>query len=105
MRAVGAASQQIERDIPSRRIMLSVIAPDDRSRRQLTLGLAYALRAVGYRPEIGVGFWALQLGSIYIFRGKPMTHVTVLMRGGDLNSFSIDVTKPLPSEAAGRRTR
>jgi hypothetical protein len=105
MRAVGAASQQIERDIPSRRIMLSVIAPDDRSQRQVTFGLAYALRTAGYRPEIGVGFWSLQLGSIYIFRGQPMTHVTVLMRAGDLSSFSVDVTKPLPSEAVGRRAR
>jgi hypothetical protein len=105
MRAVGAASQQIERDIPSCRIMLSVIAPDDRSQRQVTFGLAYALRTAGYRPEIGVGFWALQLGSIYIFRGKPMPHVTVLMRAGDLSSFSVDVTKPLPSEAVGRRAR
>jgi hypothetical protein len=105
MRAVGAASQQIERDISSRRIMLSVIAPDDRSRRQVTFGLAYALHTVGYRPEIRVGFWALQLGSIYIFRGKAMTHVTVLMRGGDLSSLSVEVTKPLSSEAVGRRAR
>jgi hypothetical protein len=105
MRAVGVASQQIERDISSRQIMLSVIAPDNRSRRQVAFGLAYALHAVGYLPEIKVGFWALQLGSIYIFRGKPMPHVTVLMRGSDLSGLSVDVTKPLSSQTVGRRAR
>ncbi len=94
MRAVSAASQQIERDISHRRIALTVIAPDSHTRRQVTFGLVYTLNAVGYAPEINNN-WASQLGSTYLFRGKPMTHVTVLMRGSGL---SVDVTKALSSQ-------
>jgi hypothetical protein len=98
MRAVTAASRQIERAIPHRRIALSVAAPDYRIRRQVTFGLVYALNAVGYRPEIGTR-WALQLGPMYGSHGKPVTHVMVLIRSGGL---SVDVTNRLPGEAVRR---
>jgi hypothetical protein len=96
MRDVSAAFQQIERDMSSRQIMLSVAGHDKSIRRQVTFGLAYALQAVGYRPEV-MTMWALDLGSIYVFRRKPMTQVTVLMRGRDL---SVAVTHLRPG---GRR--
>jgi hypothetical protein len=96
MRAVNAASQQIEHAVPHRRIALSVTAPDYRIRRQVTFGLVYALSAVGYRPQVGTQ-WALQLGSVYGWHGKPMTHVSVLLQGGGL---WVDVTKGPPGKTA-----
>jgi hypothetical protein len=92
MGVVSAASQQIEHKISGRRIMLTVVAPDNPSRRQVTFGLAYALRAAGYHPEIRT-IWGLQLGPFYVFHGQPMTHVTVWMRDSDSVS-SVDVTDP-----------
>jgi hypothetical protein len=85
MRAVGIAAQRIERALPHRQLALSVRAATDPERRQVTYGLVYALRTAGYRPEISSRPWALQLGHAYLFRGGPMTHVTVLMRGGGLS--------------------
>jgi len=92
MGVVRAASQQIEHKISGRRIMLTVVAPDNPSRRQVTFGLAYALHAAGYHPEIRT-IWGLQLGPFYVFHGQPMTHVTVWMRDSSSVS-SVDVTNP-----------
>jgi hypothetical protein len=91
MGVVSAASQQIEHKISSRKIMLTVVAPNNPSRRQITFGLAYALHAAGYRPEIRT-IWGTQLGPFYVFRGQPMTHVTVWTR--DSGGLSVDVTNP-----------
>ncbi|HYB85702.1 MAG TPA: hypothetical protein VEC76_02535 [Streptosporangiaceae bacterium] len=92
MGVVGAASQQIEHKISGRRIMLTVVAPNNPSRRQVTFGLAYALHAAGYHPEIRT-IWGLQLGPFYVFHGQPMTHVTVWMRDSGSVS-SVNVTNP-----------
>jgi hypothetical protein len=69
MEAVGSASRQIERKVPGQPIFLTVQAPNEHLRRQLTLGLAYALRTKGYKPEISRR-WASQLGPMYGFRGR-----------------------------------
>jgi len=92
MGVVGAASQQIEHKISSRKIMLTVVAPTNPTRRQVTFGLAYALHAAGYHPQIRT-IWGMQLGPFYVFHGLPMTHVTVWMRdSGSLSS--VNVTNP-----------
>ncbi len=85
MRAVGIAAQRIEQAIPRRRLALSVRAATTDGRRQVTYGLVYALQTAGYRPEISKWSWALQLGRTYLFSGRPMTHVTVLIRGSGLS--------------------
>jgi hypothetical protein len=69
MKAVAPASRQIQREVPSQPIFLTVQAPNEHLRRQLTLGLAYALRTKGYRPEIS-SRWASELGSMYGFKGR-----------------------------------
>jgi hypothetical protein len=81
MHTVDTATQQIEQAISRRPIALSVLAANNHDRRQVTFGLAYALQAVGYRPEIDGTRWWQQLGPVYRFRGGPMTHVKVLIRG------------------------
>jgi hypothetical protein len=88
LKAVGFASGQIERAVPSQPIALAVKSSVPSYRRQLTFGIAYALRAAGYLPEIRPGL-GVQLGPRYVYRGKPMPLVTVFARSG----FSADVAK------------
>ncbi len=93
VRAVDAASSQIERQLPHQPVALSVTSPDVRyHQRRLLLGLAWVLRTRGYRPEIaGIGW---ELGRPYIFRGQPIAHVRVLVNG---TSVSVNVTRPAPA--------
>ena len=74
--AVSSASTKIEREIPAQRILLAVKAPNNNYRRQVTLGLAYALRSAGYTPEISSS-WAFQLGPAYYDDGRPVVQATV----------------------------
>src|SRR5258706_330627 len=52
MHDVGVAAGRIEREIPPQQVALKVVAPDNRYPRQLTLCVAYALRAAGVWPEV-----------------------------------------------------
>jgi hypothetical protein len=88
MRAVTTAAERIEPSVSRRQLALSVHAASNPDRRQVTFGLVYALRTLGYGPEISQRWWALQLGHLYLFRGRPMTHVNVLIRGGSLSVVS-----------------
>ena len=88
LNAVRFASQQIERAVPSQPISLAVKSHVPTYRRQLTFGIAYALRTAGYLPEISPGL-GVQLGPRYVYRGQPMPLVTVFARSG----FSADVVK------------
>jgi hypothetical protein len=88
LKAVGFASGQIERAVPSQPIALAVKSSVPSYQRQLTFGIAYALRTAGYLPEIRPDL-GVQLGPRYVYRGKPMPLVTVFARSG----FSADVAK------------
>jgi hypothetical protein len=76
--AVSSASTKIEREISAQRILLAVITPNNNYRRQVTLGLAYALRSAGYTPEISSS-WAFQIGPAYYNLGNPVVQATVYM--------------------------
>ena len=88
LKAPGFAAREIERAVPSQPIALAVKASVPSYRRQLTFGIAYALRTAGYQPVIGPGL-GVQLGPRYMYRGKAMPLVTVFARSG----FSADVVK------------
>jgi hypothetical protein len=93
VRAVDAASRQIEQQLPHQPIALSVVSPDVHYRqRRLLLGLAWVLRTRGYRAEVAGFGW--ELGRPYIFRRQPMAHVRVLVNG---TSVSANVTRPAPA--------
>jgi hypothetical protein len=83
--AVRVATLRIERAFPSQPIALSVKGPDYSYRRQLTFGIAYALRTSGYRTEIGPD-WGAQLGPQYVYRGQPMPLAKVFARRGGLSA-------------------
>jgi len=78
-RAVIVASAQIEREVSPGRITLMVVAPNTSYRRQVTMGLAYALRTVGYTPQIST--WAFQIGPAYRDAGNPVIRTTVFAVG------------------------
>jgi hypothetical protein len=84
MHEVGPVAWRIERKIPPQQVALKVVAPDNRYRRQLTFGVAYALRADGYWPKVAQG-WSMQLGDGYWYQGErreriPLTVVSVRRR-------------------------
>ncbi len=76
------AAQQIEQLLPPQRLLLNVTKSSGVSVRDLTLGVAWALRAEGYQPAV-YHRSARYLGPLYQFRGRPMPHVTVVIRHRD----------------------
>jgi hypothetical protein len=76
------AAQYIERLLPPQRLELNVTKSTGVSVRDLTLALAWALHAVGYSPAVNHRA-ARYLGPRYLFRGRPMTHVLVVIRHRD----------------------
>jgi len=76
--ATRFAAQHIERMLPRQRLELSVVQ-DGRDKRDVTLGVAWALHADGYEPAV-THRAARYLGSRYLFTGRPMPHVTVVLR-------------------------
>ncbi|MGP8001630.1 MAG: hypothetical protein ACLPKI_30545 [Streptosporangiaceae bacterium] len=91
--ATRLAAQRIEQLLPRQRLELSV-ATDGVYDRDVTLGLAWALRAAGYEPAVDHRA-ARYLGPRYLFAGRPMPHVTVLLRHRAI------VVRLTPSSAAG----
>lgn len=88
--AVSVASSRIERRLSRQPIALSVICTDPHYRkRRLLLGLAFALTARGYAPELTSSGW--ELGPRYVFRGSAVPSVLVLVRGSDI---AVSITRP-----------
>ena len=76
--ATRFAAQYIEQMLPPRRLELSVVR-DGVYERDVTLGVAWALRADGYEPAVDHRA-ARYLGPRYLFTGRPMPDVTVVLR-------------------------
>jgi len=80
-REVGATrfvAQYIEQTLPRQRLELSVVR-NGVYQRDVTLGVAWALRADGYEPAVDHRA-ARYLGSRYLFAGRPMPDVAVDLR-------------------------
>ncbi len=95
MKKVDRVTERIEHKIPPQQVALKVVAANNRYRRQLTLGVAYALRADGYWPMVSKG-WGLQLGDGYSFRGEQIPLAEVWMR-----TLFVKVVKHPPSRHLG----
>src|SRR5216683_7174387 len=74
MHEVGGVAGRIEHKIPPQQVALKVVASDNRYRRQLTFGVAYALRADGYWPKVSKS-WSIQLGDGYWFQGERLERI------------------------------
>ena len=64
--------------LPRQRLELTVVR-DGVYVRDVTLGVAWVLHADGYEPAVNHRA-ARYLGPRYLFSGRPMPHVTVLLR-------------------------
>ena len=76
--ATRFAAQYIEQILPRQRLELSVVS-DGEYQRDVTLGVAWALHADGYEPAVDHRA-ARYLGPRYLFTGRPMPDVTVVLR-------------------------
>jgi hypothetical protein len=76
--ATRLATQHIEQMLPRQQLELSVVAGGAYN-RDVTLGVAWALHAEGYEPAVNHRA-ARYLGPRYLFAGRPMPRVTVVMR-------------------------
>ncbi len=78
MSATRFAARDIEQVLPRQRLELTV-DKDGIYDRDVTLGVAWALHADGYQPVVDRRA-ARYLGPRYLFTGRPMLDVTVLVR-------------------------
>jgi len=102
MHEVGGVARRIEHKIPPQQVALKVVAPDNRYRRQLTFGVAYALRADGYRPKIAQG-WSIQLGDGYWYQGERLERIPLAEVSVKSGTLAVKVMKhPPPGTWAGR---
>jgi len=76
--ATRLAAQRIEQMLPHQRLKLSIVSNGVYD-RDVTLGVAWALHADGYEPSVNHRA-ARYLGLRYLFTGRPMPHVTVVVR-------------------------
>jgi hypothetical protein len=76
--ATRLAAQRIEQMLPRQRLEVTVLR-DGVYERDVTLGVAWALHADGYQPAVDRRA-ARYLGPRYLYAGRPMLGVIVLMR-------------------------
>jgi len=102
MHDVGVAAGRIEREIPPQQVALKVVAPDNRYRRQLTFGVAYALRADGYWPKVSKS-WSIQLGDGYWYQGERRERIPLTVVSVESRTLAVKVMKhPPPGTWAGK---
>ena len=77
--AAAYAARYIEQLLPPQHMNLSVATSGGVYQRQVTLGVAWALRAEGYWPAVNHRA-ARYLGPRYLFAGRPMPDLAVDLR-------------------------
>jgi hypothetical protein len=101
MHEVNGVAWRIEHKIPPQRVALKVVGPDNRVRRQVTFGVAYALRADGYWPKIAKG-WSIQLGDRYFYPGQRKERIPLAEVWVKPSTLAVNVMKhPPPGTWAG----
>jgi hypothetical protein len=87
VQAVNASFQQIDQQLPSQPMALSVVGANSHARHRLTAALGWALTSDGYQLEPSARS-----------AGRQLPHVTVLLRG---NTIAVDVTNTAASHTEG----
>ena len=73
---VRVAIAAIERALPSQPVRLTVVKANGRLQLSQAVGIAWALRVRGYRPEL-IHKFALELGPMYEFGSRPAASAIV----------------------------
>jgi hypothetical protein len=84
------ATRQIEQKLPGQRIALLVQDARGDLDGRITLSLTWALTPGGFHAEVTKTRLARELGSNYVYRGRAMKLVTVVVRNGHV---TVHVTK------------
>jgi hypothetical protein len=84
------AASQIEHKLRGQRVALLVQDSDQVMDGRITVSLTWALTPHGFHAEVTKTRLARELGSSYVFRGRAMPLVTVLIRDGHI---TVHVTK------------
>ncbi len=85
-----AAASEIEHKLPGQRMALLVQDEDENLDGRVTVSLTWALTPGGFHAEVTRTRLARELGSSYVYHGKAMKLVTVVIRGGHV---TVHVTK------------
>ena len=84
---VKSISRLIEKKLPVEPVAVTVSGLDQHYRRGITLGVAYALVTIGYRPEVAQNY-SWQLGPAYVFGDQNIPQVVVSL---GLNKLSVAI--------------
>ncbi len=94
------AAARIERMLPGQRVVL-LVEDSDRAHPtavgRITVSLTWALTPAGFHAEVTKGRLARELGSSYVYRGRPMPLVTVLVRGPHGVTVHVSRSSDLPA--------
>ncbi len=88
--ATRIAASKIEHLLPGQRVALLVQDTRDDLDGRVTLSLTWALTPSGFHAEVTKSRLARELGSSYVYRGRAMKLVTVVIRDGHV---TVNVTK------------
>ena len=94
-----AAASEIEHKLPGQRVVLLVQDQDEDLDGRVTLSLTWALTPSGFHAEATKTRLARELGSSYVYHGRAMKLVIVIIRDGHV---SVHVTKAAHLPAALR---
>jgi hypothetical protein len=88
--ATRTAARQIEHLLPGQRVALLVQDTHEDQDGRITVSLTWALTPSGFHAEVTKSRLARELGSSYVYRGRAMKLVTVVVRDGHV---TVHVTK------------
>ena len=84
------AASKIEHMLPGQRVALLVQDTQEAEDGRITVSLTWALTPSGFHAEVTKTRLARELGSSYVYRGRAMKLVTVVIRDGHV---TVHVTK------------
>ncbi len=85
-----AAASEIEHKLPGQHVALIVQDEDENLDGRVTVSLTWALTPSGFHAEVTKTKLARELGSSYVYHGRTMKLVTVVIRDGHV---TVHVTK------------
>lgn len=87
------AASEIEHMLPGQRVALRVQDTHELLDGRVTVSLTWVLTPVGFHAEITKSRLARELGSSYVYRGRAMKLVTVVIRNGHVTVHVTNASK------------
>ncbi len=103
--ATSIAASKIEHMLPGQRVALLVQDTQRGEEGRITVSLTWALTPGGFHAEVTKTQLARELGSSYVFRGRAMPLVTVLVRDQHVTVHVTRSSEPARVAPAGQLQR